>query len=47
MVGAEIFSNPIFRSRNRPDYITWIQSDEGRGAFAALRAELAPPDSTT
>ncbi|MDA3038563.1 MAG: hypothetical protein O3C27_03365 [Actinomycetota bacterium] len=39
---ARIFSGPIFRNRSRPDYITWLLSDEGRAGFAQLRAELAP-----
>lgn len=38
---AEIFSNPFFRQRIRPDYITWTRSDEGQAAFAELRATLA------
>jgi hypothetical protein len=39
---ARIFAGPVFRNRTRPDYITWLLSDEGRAAFAQLRAELAP-----
>ena len=38
---ADIFSNPFFRERGRPDYISWTRSDEGQAAFAALRARLA------
>lgn len=37
---ADLFSNPIFRSRGRSDYISWIQTDEGRGAWKELRAKL-------
>jgi hypothetical protein len=39
---ADIFANPIFRERVRPDYITWTRSEEGRAAFATLRSRLAP-----
>ena len=38
---AEIFGNPFFRQRVRPDYISWTQSDEGTAAFGMLRAALA------
>ena len=37
---ATIFSNPMFRERGRPDYISWARSDEGVAAFAELRASL-------
>jgi hypothetical protein len=39
---ADVFANPFFRERHRPDYITWTQGDEGQAAFAELRANLAP-----
>ena len=39
---ARIFAGPVFRNRSRSDYITWLQGDDGRAAFAQLRAELAP-----
>jgi len=39
---ADIFSNPFFRERGRPDYITWTRSSEGQAAFGALRAALSP-----
>ncbi len=39
---ARIFAGPVFRNRSRADYITWLLGDEGRAAFAQLRAELAP-----
>ena len=38
---ADIFGNPIFRERVRPDYISWIMSEAGQSAFAALRSDLA------
>jgi len=41
---ADIFSNPFFRERGRPDYISWTRSDEGAAASKALRARL--PRST-
>jgi hypothetical protein len=39
---ANVFANPFFRERGRPDYMTWIQSDDGQAAFAELRSNLAP-----
>jgi hypothetical protein len=41
---ADIFSNPFFRERGRPDYISWMRSEAGAAAFKALRARL--PRST-
>ena len=38
---AETFANPFFRERGRPDYISWISSDDGQAAFGALRARLS------
>ena len=38
---ADIFSNPFFTQRGRPDYITWTRSAEGAEAFGELRARLA------
>jgi hypothetical protein len=38
---AEIFANPIFRQRVRPDYISWLGTDEARNAFGRLRSQLA------
>ncbi len=38
---ADIFANPIFRNRRRPDYISWFQSPEGQAAIGQLRSELA------
>ena len=37
---AEVFSNPIFKSRGRSDYISWIKSEEGKKARQALIAQL-------
>lgn len=37
---ADLFSTPIFRERSRPDYVTWLQSEEGQAGFAQLRARL-------
>jgi hypothetical protein len=34
---ADIFSNPFFRERLRPDYISWMRSEAGREAFTELR----------
>ena len=38
---AEIFSNPVFRERDRSDYISWFQGPEGQAAMGRLRAALA------
>jgi hypothetical protein len=35
-----LFSGPIFRSRGRPDYISWLRTDEAKEALKALRAQL-------
>lgn len=40
---ARIFSSPVFRNRPRTDYVSWLVGDDGRAAFGALRADLAPP----
>ena len=37
---ADIFSNPFFRERGRPDYIAWTRSGDGAAAFRALRGRL-------
>ncbi len=34
---ADIFSNRFFRERSRPDYISWVRSEEGTAAFAELK----------
>jgi len=38
---ADIFSNPFFRERGRPDYISWTRSEAGQAAYVDLRAALA------
>lgn len=38
---ADIFANPFFRERARPDYITWTRSAEGQAAFGLLRDRLS------
>lgn len=38
---ADIFANPFFRERGRPDYITWAGSEDGQAAFAQLRSRLS------
>ena len=38
---ADIFANPFFRERVRPDYISWTRSAEGQAAFGALRSALS------
>jgi hypothetical protein len=37
---ADIFSNPFFRERGRPDFISWTRSSEGMAAFTDLRSRL-------
>jgi len=37
---ADIFSNPFFRERGRPDYISWTRSAAGTEASKALRSRL-------
>ena len=37
---ADIFSNPFFRERGRPDYISWMRSEAGAAAFHDLRGRL-------
>ncbi len=37
---ADIFSNPFFRERGRPDYMSWMRSEDGASAFAELRSRL-------
>ena len=37
---ADIFSNPFFKQRGRPDYISWMRSEEGAAAFTELRGRL-------
>ena len=42
---ADIFANPFFRQRGRPDYISWTRSEEGAAAFTDLRSRLPVPQS--
>ncbi len=37
---AEIFSNPFFRERRRPDYISWLHSKTGALALNELLKDL-------
>ena len=40
---ADIFSNPFFRERIGPDYISWTQSDPGAAARTELGGRLPRP----
>ena len=37
---ADLFSEQLFRQRSRPDYMTWLRSDEGRESIARLWARM-------
>ena len=37
---AELFSEQLFRQRRRPDYMTWLRSNEGRESIASLWAKM-------
>ena len=37
---ADLFSEQLFRQRSRPDYMTWLRSDEGRESIASLLARM-------
>ncbi len=37
---AEIFATPMFRARIRPDFVSWLQSDEGRAGRTELMQML-------
>jgi len=37
---TETFRNPIFRNRNRPDYLTWLTGENGISATAAFHNRL-------
>ena len=37
---AEIFSSEMFRQRGRADYVSWLRSETGQAAIAAMRASL-------
>jgi hypothetical protein len=32
---SDVFSGEMFRSRNRPDFISWLRNEEGRKAISA------------
>lgn len=44
---AEIFATPMFRNRTRPDFVSWLTSDEGvagrRELMAMLPGGALPP----
>jgi hypothetical protein len=37
---ADAFSGEMFRARTRPDYISWLASEEGKTGVAATRAKF-------
>ena len=37
---ADLFSEQLFRQRGRPDYMTWLRSDQGRQSIASLWGKL-------
>ena len=37
---ADLFSEQVVRQRGRPDYMTWLRSDEGRESIASLWARM-------
>jgi hypothetical protein len=39
---ADTFATPMFRSRGRADFISWVTSEEGGKAMLRLRARLTP-----
>ena len=44
---ADIFSNPFFKERGRPDYISWTRSESGAAAFTELRSRMPQPGSAS
>ena len=36
----DVFSGAMFRARHRPDFISWLRSDEGKAAVQSLMAKL-------
>ena len=36
----EVFSGEMFRARGRPDYISWLRTDEGKNAAQTTMAKL-------
>ena len=41
---VDVFSGAMFRNRVRPDFLTWLGSDEGRASVAATVAKLPVTD---
>ncbi len=37
---ADLFSEELFRFRGRPDYMTWLRTDEGRQSIARFMAKM-------
>ena len=37
---ADLFSNPVFRSRGRSDYMSWLRTDEAKTARKELGAKM-------
>jgi hypothetical protein len=37
---ADLFSEQLFRQRGRPDYMTWLRSNEGRESIASFWAKM-------
>jgi hypothetical protein len=36
----EVFSGEMFRARSRPDFISWLRSEEGKKAVQSTMAKL-------
>jgi hypothetical protein len=36
----EVFSGEMFRARSRPDFISWLRSEEGKKAAQSTMAKL-------
>lgn len=36
----EVFSGEMFRARSRPDFISWLRSEEGKKAVQGTMAKL-------
>jgi hypothetical protein len=36
----EVFSGEMFRARTRPDFISWLRSEEGKKAVQSTMAKL-------
>lgn len=37
----DVFGGEMFRARGRPDFITWLRSEDGKNAARATAAKLA------